>query len=489
MFVGTGSGVGKSIVVAALCRCLWKKGVKVAPFKAQNMALNSFVTHDGLEMGRAQVYQAQASGLLPDVKMNPILLKPTENARSQVIVMGRPVGHYRAKEYYKHLKKHKRVAQEAFDSLASDYDVIVLEGAGSPAEINLQAFDIVNMNMAAYASCPVIMIGDIDKGGVFAWLKGTYDLIQRRHRKLVAGYLINKFRGDLSLLEPGIEQFHELVGLRSFGVLPWLNDICVDQEDSVHIKQLERKEGQVKIAVLHLSRISNFTDFAPFSIEPDVGLYFVRRPEELTEDLDCLIIPGTKSTRAELAWLKEYGWTDAILQMARRGIMILGICGGYQILGLEVRDPEGAEGLPGTTKGLGLLPIVTHMDTKKHLTQTMVLIDHPFLVPQEQKIHGYEIHMGKTYSTGKFIPLGKALGASIGACAVKGPIIGTYLHGLFENDRLRRHFLNNLRRKKGLPPIDITRSYEEFRQAHLDKLASWFQGHADLEGIMKLLSL
>ncbi len=488
MFQGTGSGVGKSIITAAFCRTLARKGLKVAPFKAQNMALNSFVTHDGLEMGRAQVFQAEACGTRPEVTMNPILIKPVKDTRSQIIIMGRPETSYSARVYYQHVERHKRIAREAFDSLKNKFDVIVMEGAGSPAEINLQKYDIVNMAMAAYAEAPVILVGDIDRGGVFAWIKGTYDLIHKTHRPLLKGFLINKFRGDVNLLTPGITSFQEIVPLRCFGILPWFHDISVDQEDGVYVKELERDKGEIKIVVLELPHISNFTDFAPLTLEPDVSLQFVKRPGEINNP-DCVIIPGTKSTRSDLIHLMDSGWTDAINSLAFKGITLLGICGGYQILGQRVDDPQGMEGEPGSTNALGLLPIVTRISGNKRLEQISRVLDHPVFMNAEGKISGYEIHMGRTSSTGEYVPLGPDLDVSFGAAHPSLDIIGTYLHGIFENDHLRRGFINHLRHKKGLPPVDEYKCYKTFKEKQFDSLADWLEDNAEISGLMELLDL
>ncbi len=488
MFQGTGSGVGKSLATAALCRVLARRGVKVAPFKAQNMALNSFVTHDGLEMGRAQAYQAEACGLLPDARMNPVLLKPTGDARSQVILMGRARGHYSAREYYLHSDEHRQVAREAFDSLGREFDCIVMEGAGSPAEINLQDRDIVNMEMAAYADSPVIIVGDIDRGGVFAWIKGTYDLVPRRHRRLVKGYVVNKFRGDRSLLAPGISGFKELVDLHCIGVLPWFDDIEVDQEDGVFVKELEKGPGDVRIAVVHLPRISNFTDFAPLAFEPDVSLRFVRRPGELG-DIDCLVIPGTKATRADLRFLVDSGWDEAVRALAAGGKTILGICGGYQMLGLEITDPGGVEGPPGTSGGLGLLPVATEMSGTKHLSQTRAVLRHPALTERETEVTGYEIHAGRTRAAGDYVPLGPGIGPGLGCASTSAETLGVYLHGLFENDELRHHFVNRLRVKKGLSPVTGRGDYKAHRKRQFDRLADWFEENTDLPFILRMLNL
>ncbi len=483
MFQGTGSGVGKSIVAAAMCRILAKRGVSVAPFKAQNMALNSFVTHDGLEMGRAQVFQAEACGLKPDVRMNPVLLKPSADSKSQVILMGRPKGHYSARNYYKNHEHHLAVAREAYDSLAREYDVIVLEGAGSPAEINLQKTDLVNMAMAEYSQARVILVGDIDRGGVFAWLKGTYDLVQKHHKPLISGYIINKFRGDVTLLEPGIRQFEAITPMPCLGVLPWFNEITVDQEDGVFVQALNSTKGQVNIAVIHLPRISNFTDFAPLAFEEDVALSFPRLPEQLGK-CDCLIIPGTKATRDDLHFLKENGWLDKIHSMARNQVVILGICGGYQMLGIEVRDPNGIEGAPGASKGLGLLPVITEMEGKKKLSQTATYLTcPPFSLGTPVKAEGYEIHMGSTWHTSR------GENSSLICTNENGTIVGTYLHGIFENDELRRNFIDFIRTKKGLKPVKKARSYKLFRKKQLDKLAEWMEKSCNMQKLLELVGL
>ncbi len=488
MFQGTGSGVGKSIVVAALCRILARKGIKVTPFKAQNMALNSFVTHDGLEMGRAQVFQAEACGLEPDVRMNPVLLKPSADARSQVILMGKPTGHYSAKNYYKKYKSHREVARRAYDSLAEEYDVIVMEGAGSPAEINLQQTDIVNMQMAEYSSAKVILVGDIDRGGVFAWLKGTFDLVQNHHRNLIAGYLINKFRGDVGLLMPGIEQFKDISSMQCLGVLPWFYDITVDQEDGVFVNALHSSNGPVNIAVIHLPRISNFTDFAPLAFEKDVSLSFVRTPEELTS-CDCLIIPGTKATIADLSFLHQKGWDDKIASLVANDKVILGICGGYQMLGKEIQDKDGIEGCSGSFEGLGLLPVITEMKGSKKLSRTKITFDSlPFAFDKPVEATGYEIHMGRTWkiSAQNSHPEGES---ALVCSNDNATVIGTYLHGLFENDELRRNFIDFLRNKKGLEPIKQVSNYQQFRQEQFDKLADWMEANSDMEMILELVGL
>ncbi len=489
MFQGTGSGVGKSLLVAAFCRVLRQMGVRVAPFKAQNMALNSFVTYDGLEMGRAQAFQAEACEIAPDVRMNPILLKPTGDASSQVILMGKVACNMPAGSFYQNRQRHLAVVKEAYCSLAGEFDVIVIEGAGSPAEINLQATDIVNMETAAYANAPVIIIGDIDRGGVFAWLKGTYDLVPDAHRSRIAGFLINKFRGDPLLLAPGLSQFQDIVPLPIFGVLPWFSDITVDQEDGMYVQEVSsRRKASVNISVIHLPRISNFTDFAPLAFEKDVALSFVRRPCEL-KDCDCLVIPGTKATRADLDFLRTVGWDFAITRLLDAGVFILGVCGGYQMLGEEIRDPYGVEGQAGASSGLGLLPVITEFEADKCLKNTSVILNAPPLFNGPVEATGYEIHMGSTRPCGPFKCLGPGIGAEIGALGADSPVAGIYLHGIFENDIPRRMFLDYLRAKKGLDLIGEVSCYGEFRKAQFDRLAGWLKNHVDMKALLSLVGI
>ncbi len=491
MFQGTGSGVGKSVVSAAFCYFLRKMGIRVAPFKAQNMALNSYVTHDGLEMGRAQVYQAEACGVPPDVRMNPILLKPSGDCRSQVIRMGLPCGNYQASDYYRHFDENLKVARQAFDSLARDYDAIVLEGAGSPAEINLQDRDLVNMKMAAYASSPVLLVGDIHKGGVFAWLKGTYDLIEDEHKPLVAGWIINKFRGDVELLKPGVSRFSSMIGLECLGILPWFDEITVDQEDGmfVHETGTGRPDAQIRVACIHLPRISNFTDLIPLGIEEDVSVTILKRPPGEHSHFDLVIIPGSKNTRADLEWIKDNGW-DAFLDRTRRerGI-ILGICGGFQILGQSIRDPGGQEGVAGETRGLGLLPIVTTMAPEKRLTLSKALFKAPQLFENAMEVEGYEIHMGITEACGQVKLLDEEFGIEAGVIDDEAVVIGTYFHGLFDNDLFRRGLLNSIRRRKGLTPLKHTKSYREFRAQQLERLGRWFENSCDAHSLLKIMGL
>jgi len=490
MILGTGSGVGKSIIAAGILRALRNRGFACAPFKAQNMALNSFVTLDGLEMGRAQAYQAEAAGLTPDCRMNPILLKPNGDSTSQVIVLGRPTRTVSAKGYYALFPEHLKVVRDAYDSLSKGFEVMVLEGAGSPAEINIQARDLVNLRMADHAGAKCLLVGDIDKGGVFAWLKGTLDLVEDKYRPLIRGLVINKFRGDERLLRPGLEAFESIAGIPFLGVLPWLRDIVVDQEDSMFLEHiLSRKEdAEVRIGVVRLKMISNFTDFIPLSLEPDCSVELVTSPEHLL-GLDCVIIPGSKSTRSDLGFLESSGLKQAIKCLAKKGdALILGICGGYQMLGLEVRDPRGVEGKAGESEGLGLLPVVTEMLPGKYLAQIRARLTIPGMDPAT--VHGYEIHAGTTWrvhSGKRCIPISDDPG--IGHATADGRVIGVYLHGLFEDDDFRRSFLNLIRVRKGLLPVERSLSYREFKERNLDALAQWIEEGLSMEAILDLLGL
>jgi len=404
--------------------------------------------------------------------------------------MGRPYGNYSARSYYKMHDEHVQLVRDAYDSLASEFDIIVLEGAGSPAEINLQKTDLVNMQMAHYADASVIIVGDIDRGGVFAWLKGTYDLVPDKYKGLVAGFLINKFRGDVSLLEPGLEQFRTIIDLPFFGVLPWFDDITVDQEDGMfaHAVASGKNGAAIHIAGIHLPRISNFTDFAPLAFEEDVRVYLARDPREI-EECDCLIIPGSKNTRSDLEFLKASGWREKIFELRKKGVLVLGICGGYQMLGTSIEDALGMEGEPGISSGLGLLPVATEMSRDKHLSQTTVTVDAPLVFPGPVRVNGYEIHMGRTRAQAEFVPLGPGLDESIGAISEDGQVAGTYLHGIFDNDELRRKFLDFLRVKKGLGPKETISSYRSFREEQLDRLAQWFSTNTDISGLLSLVGI
>lgn len=491
MIQGTGSGVGKSVLVAAFGRIFRGRGLNVAPFKAQNMALNSYVTADGLEMGRAQVYQAEACGLRPDVRMNPILLKPSADNCSQVILLGRPEGNHNARNYYSRYERHREIVRKAYDELAREYDLIVIEGAGSPAEINLQDRDLVNMQMAYYAGAKVLIVGDIDRGGVFAWMKGTYDLIQDKYKSLVRGFLINKFRGDRTLLEPGIKMFEEeRIKPPVLGVIPYFRDIWVDEEDAIplHARRLKIDTEKVVIGVVVPPRISNFTDFTVLALEPDISLRFLRNPTEV--DLcDCIILPGSKAALADSVHLNQSGWAMRIREAWGRGAAIVGICGGYQMLGEKLFDPHGVESDLREAKGLGLLPVETTIERQKVLRQVCYRTLPSPVFPQGIMVRGYEIHMGRTEIKGRVLPLFNIPETAVAVMSERSPVFGTYVHGIFDQDQARRSFINWLRQQKGLPPLRSGFSYRLFRQEQLDKLAAVVRENCEMEQILQLLKI
>lgn len=481
MVQGTMSGVGKSLLVTALCRIFSQDGWRVAPFKSQNMALNSFITWDGLEMGRAQAAQAQAAGREPDVRMNPILLKPSSDTGSQLIVRGEVRGNYAARDYFKMKKSLIPEILEAYRSLAQECDIIVIEGAGSPAEINLKADDIVNMGLAKLVNAPVLLAGDIDRGGVFAQLYGTVALLEPEERRRLVGTLINKFRGDESLLRPGLAMLEERTGLPVLGVIPYIR-ADLDEEDSLApMLEQKRKRRDLDIAVIRLPHISNFTDFAPLELHPQLGVRYVERPEEL-DTPDLVIVPGTKSTMADLLWLRRCGLEDHIRQLAG-SVPVLGVCGGYQMLGRTLSDPDGAEG-GGSLAGLGLLPCETVFELQKHRTlQRAVTLAPPL---EGAALEGYEIHMGRTrrLEGAPFCRL--ADGREEGAAA--GLVFGTYLHGLFDTGELTQRLAEWLARRRGLVPVpDRPEHYGLHRQRQYDLLAEAVRAHLDLDAIYRAM--
>ena len=396
MIQGTMSNVGKSVLAGGLCRMLKQDGVKVAPFKSQNMALNSYITRDGLEMGRAQVMQAEAAGIEPDVCMNPILLKPTNDTGSQVIINGKPEGVMSAVEYYRHKKDYIPAVMEAYSKLSSQYDVIVIEGAGSPAEINLKQDDIVNMGMAKMADAPVLLAGDIDRGGVFAQIAGTVMLLEEEERRRIKGTIINKFRGDVSILKPGLSMLEERTGIPVLGVVPYFY-LDIDEEDSL-TERFRRKNsaGLVDIAVIRLPRISNFTDFAPLESLDEVSVRYITSPDEFGSP-DAVLLPGSKNTIRDLLWMRQNGMEAKILQFEGRGGLVFGICGGYQMLGQEISDPDGTE-QKGTVAGMGLLPVRTVFCREKRRTRVegkFLPLDGVLKDLSGACFTGYEIHMGE----------------------------------------------------------------------------------------------
>ena len=491
MFQGTGSGVGKSVLAAGFCRLLKNRGFRVLPFKAQNMALNSGVTPEGLEMGRAQIVQAEACSVFPDVRMNPILLKPQGSGVSQLIRMGKVVRNCSAREYYTMAEENFRIAKQAFDSLKTEADWIVMEGAGSPAEINLQATDIVNMRMAEYAGAKVILVGDIDRGGVFAWLKGTYDLIQAQHRSLLHGMLINRFRGDVSLLEPGIEQFNEIVPVPVLGVIPW-REMLLEDEDSQNLQSKIDPEAKLDVAIIRLPHISNFTDFDPLKQISGISVRFVTSVPDL-ESADLIILPGSKNTLFDLRFLHEKGFAEKLNQLSGR-TWILGICGGFQMLGEAVEDPNNMEssgasgeaetsGTGGCESGLGLLPMTTVLEGDKKLVRRRYKGIN-WLNGLDWS--GYEIHLGRTEfhknPQESFVTeeVTAANDSSLGVIDRKQKIIGTYIHGLLESPEVTQKLLALLTAET----FDIPLSFQETKEREMDELALFLEEHCEVEKIL-----
>lgn len=479
MIQGTASSVGKSLLAAAFCRIFNDAGLRVAPFKSQNMSLNSYVTDEGLEMGRAQVLQAQAARVAPSVLMNPILLKPTTNRKSQVILQGKPYQNMDAAAYFRFKPQLREMIRETYQTLHAAHDVIVIEGAGSPAEINLKAHDIVNMGMAEIADAPVLLVADIDRGGVFASLYGTVMLLEPHERARIKGLLINKFRGDKALLTSGLEQIHNLTGIPVIGVLPYIPDLQLDEEDSA-IEFLTRQTAALDIGVIKFPRMSNFTDFDAFRADPDVMVRYLTSPAEIGV-ADMLILPGSKNTIADLRWLKQTGFADALRTYP--GI-IMGICGGYQMLGQEIIDVDGWEGQPGETEaGLGLFPITTRLTGEKITTNVQGMA---FGCP----IYGYEIHTGR--STGNrqpFVTITRKAGEPVNyqdGDLAADRIYGTYIHGIFDSGALRGVFLNRLRQRKGLP-VQTALDWHIRRDAELNRLADIVRANVDLDFILGLV--
>ena len=479
MIQGTMSNAGKSLLCAGLCRILRQDGYRVAPFKSQNMALNSFITKGGGEMGRAQVVQAEAAGIEPDVRMNPILLKPTTDVGSQVIIAGQVQGNMRAMEYYRRKREYIPAILEAYNSLASEYDIIVIEGAGSPAEINLKQEDIVNMGLAKLVDAPVLLVGDIDRGGVFAQLYGTVALLEEDEQKRIKGTVVNKFRGDRSILEPGIRILEELCGVPVAGVIPYTH-VDIDDEDSLTERFARTTERKLlDIAVIRLPRISNFTDFAPFERYANVSLRYVERVADLHSP-DMILIPGTKSTIADLKWLRQSGLEAAILKAASAGTLIFGICGGYQMLGRRISDPDRVEAA-GTTEihGLGLLDMDTVFRGEKVQTQVAGTFDGVTGLLSGlngMDYTGYEIHMG--CSQEKKPPL-----------QGRSNVYGSYIHGVFDAPGVSDGILKALCAKKGLDFSALgTFDLQEYKERQYNILAEAVRGGLDMELVYRVIN-
>lgn len=482
MVQGTMSGAGKSLLVTALCRIFLQDGLRVAPFKSQNMALNSFVTPDGLELGRAQAAQAEAAGLECDVRMNPILLKPTGDTGSQLVVMGEVRGHYDAGEYFRMKRELVPVILSAYRSLAAENDVIVIEGAGSPAEINLREQDIVNMGLAGLVNAPVLLAGDIDRGGVFAQLYGTVALLRPEERARVIGTVINKFRGDVGLLRPGLRQLEELTGVPVLGVVPWL-DADLDDEDSL-APRLEGKKTDrpLDIAVLRLPHLSNFTDFSPLEAHPALGVRYVRQREKLGRP-DLIILPGTKNTMSDLLWLRRSGLDEAVIAAAAGGTPVLGVCGGYQMLGGRLSDPVGVE-MKGSLPGLGLLPGSTVFTGEKTRVRRKAVCTAELMAGAA--ITGYEIHMGRTDAGGAGSFCRREDGSEDGAAC--GQVFGTYLHGLFDSGEAVEKLAEYLAARKGirLPQVRVEPRIE-YRNRQYDRLAEAVRRSLDMGKIYRAM--
>ena len=484
MVQGTMSGAGKSLLCAALCRIFAQDGYRTAPFKSQNMALNSFVTRDGLEMGRAQVVQAQAAGVEPDVRMNPILLKPSSDIGSQVIVNGEVRGDMPAKEYFRRKKALIPDILRAYDGLASEFDIIVIEGAGSPAEINLKADDIVNMGLARLVAAPVLLAGDIDRGGVFAQLYGTVELLEPDERARICGLIINKFRGDVEILRPGLAMLEEKTRLPVVGVVPYLK-VDIEDEDSLS-ERLQQKNAvkPLDVAIVRLPHISNFTDFMPLEQHPLLGVRYVQAARELGMP-DLIILPGTKNTVNDLLWLRQCGLETAVQKLARRGTPVLGVCGGYQMLGGMLDDSAGTEsGRPQTLRGLELLPTRTVFTLEKRRAQVTATAAAPFA---GAALTGYEIHTGRTTVEGA--PFCTLTDGTPEGC-VQGNVFGTYLHGLFDSGELTEKLAALLCRRKGLEPETAAPlTMQAYREQQFDMLADGVRRALDMSAIYAAMGL
>ena len=492
MFQGTASSVGKSTLCAAVLRIMKQDGLRAAPFKAQNMALNSFATREGLEMGRAQVTQAEAAGMEPSVRMNPVLLKPTSDRSSQVIVNGRPIGTMSAMEYDRFKLRLREMIRETYDSLERDVDVVVIEGAGSPAEINLKKGDIVNMSMARAADAPVILIGDINPGGVFASLYGTVKLLDEEEQARVKGIVINKFRGDVKILEPGLEMIENLLGIPVLGVIPWM-DIDMEDEDSV-TERFERRAGQgpVNAAIVRLPHISNFTDFSLLGTEQGVSVSYVTRASQL-KDADIVILPGTKNTIEDLAWLKQRGIADEIVRHARRGGLVVGICGGYQMLGERLCDPDHVESRIPETAGLGLLDFCVSFRAEKTTLQASGAIEASDTWLRSLNglmLDGYEIHSGVNAFGPGCVPFLRLNGRSEadGVANPQGNVLGSYLHGIFDTGAFWRALVNHVRAGKGLDENSgELLTMEAFRDREFDRLADLVRQNLDMDAVYRII--
>lgn len=509
MVLGTASHVGKSLTAAALCRIFHQDGFSVAPFKAQNMALNSFATREGHEIGRAQAVQAQAAGIEPHVDMNPILLKPTSDAGSQVVLNGKVLGNLAAANYQKVKADLFAAVVDAYERLAERYDFIILEGAGSPVEINLKEGDIVNLRMAKAADAACILVADIDRGGVFASLVGTHELLTPDERARFGGFIINKFRGDVGLLKPGIEMLESWIKQRCLGIVPHINDLRIDEEDSVALDDVridrarirsgdhQTADARLHMCVVRLPHIANFSDFRTLEAQPDVDCFYGRSPDELRA-ADVVILPGSKSTISDLSWLRASGYAEAVIEFAKSGKPVVGICGGFQMLGREILDPWRVEGETEKAEGLGLVDVVTSLGRNKVTRQARARLIRPDLLSTTESggvFEGYEIHMGETRLGSRVQPLlelrrlGDDFSVEDGAISEDGRVIGTYLHGLFDSAGGLGLLLPHLRRLCDLPPYTGSRVSVLDRDQSYDELAAHFRSHLDIGAIYGLVGV
>lgn len=486
--LGTGSDVGKSVVASALCRIFKNRGIKVAPYKAQNMSNNSYVTLEGGEMGRAQVVQAEACGIEPHTDMNPVLLKPNTDLGAQVVLQGHAIGNALASEYFRDTRYLFKKANESLVRLREKHELVIIEGAGSCAEVNLRSRDFVNFETAHAADAPVILIADIDRGGVFAQIVGSLAVIPERDRERVAGFIINKFRGDASLFDDGIRYLEAQTGLPVLGLIPYYRHIEIDPEDGMPLETIidpptRPLPGKINIAALRLPHISNFTDFNPLIRDEQVSFHYLSKPRSL-DGYDALIIPGTKNVRFDLLWLKGTGWEKPILDFKGH---VLGVCGGYQMLGHWVHDPHGTEGEPGSTPGFGLLDLETTIEKEKMLSRSQGML------ADGTGIDGYEIHMGKTTLGNEATPMvvvqsrnRQTVKDTDGAVSPNGKIQGSYFHGLFDFPGFRNHYLQQLNPDY---PAEDTQVAAEFKQTQYDLLAEHFEQHLDIAKLFEIAGI
>ena len=496
MLAGTGSDVGKSILATALCRILRQDGYRPAPFKAQNMALNSFVTPDGLEIGRAQAVQAEAAGIPCEADMNPLLLKPQSDHTSQVVLMGRPIGSLRASEYWRRQSNEALRTEvcRAFDRLAARFNPIVMEGAGSIAELNLRATDLVNMSMARHADADVLLVADIDRGGVFASVYGSIMLQDEEDRRRIKGIIVNKFRGDLHLFDDGRRMLEDITGVPVLGVVPYLKDLHIEEEDSVDLNTKsgipQRSHDRVHIAVVRLPYISNYTDFDALEHDARIHLYYITCARELQE-ADIVVLPGTKSTLADLHWLHQSGMAEAVLRARREGKTVLGICGGYQMMGREVLDPQHVEGSLDHMPGLGLLPTVTTMTGEKRTRQVVFRLKADASIPcspASYTMKGYEIHMGETHvADGDTVrPLVEFEDGTAEGCYIDEHCMGTYIHGILDNSNFVDLLLRPFAEKVATRHTDF--DYHAFKEQQYDLLADHVRRHLDMQQFYNIIN-